>query len=151
VVELNFTFVYFAVSFLAFVLLMKIFFFDRVASVINKRDEIIKQNLDSSQLTSKQMEEQLATASSSSILKTARNEALSIINLANNEAGSQRNRILDQAKVELSENYQNSIKQMELEKNQVLAEMDNMVNEISKVMTDKLIEELNSGKKVIGV
>ena len=150
-VELNFTFVYFAVSFLAFVLLMKIFFFDRVASVINKRDEIIKQNLDSSQLTSKQMEEQLATASSSSILKTARNEALSIINLANNEAGSQRNRILDQAKVELSENYQNSIKQMELEKNQVLAEMDNMVNEISKVMTDKLIEELNSGKKVIGV
>jgi len=97
------------------------------------------------------MEEQLATASSSSILKTARNEALSIINLANNEAGSQRNRILDQAKVELSENYQNSIKQMELEKNQVLAEMDNMVNEISKVMTDKLIEELSSGKKVIGV
>jgi F-type H+-transporting ATPase subunit b len=151
VVELNFTFVYFAVSFLAFVLLMKIFFFDRVASVINKRDEIIKQNLDSSQLTSKQMEEQLATASSSSILKTARDEALSIINLANNEAGSQRNRILDQAKVELSENYQNSIKQMELEKNQVLAEMDNMVNEISKVMTDKLIEELSSGKKVIGV
>ena len=150
-VELNFTFVYFAVSFLAFVLLMKIFFFDRVASVINKRDEIIKQNLDSSQLTSKQMEEQLATASSSSILKTARNEALSILNLANNEAGSQRNRILDQAKVELSENYQNSIKQMELEKNQVLAEMDNMVNEISKVMTDKLIEELSSGKKVIGV
>ncbi len=150
-VELNFTFVYFAVSFLAFVLLMKIFFFDRVASVINKRDEIIKQNLDSSQLTSKQMEEQLATASSSSILKTARDEALSIINLANNEAGSQRNRILDQAKVELSENYQNSIKQMELEKNQVLAEMDNMVNEISKVMTDKLIEELSSGKKVIGV
>jgi len=151
VVELNFTFVYFAVSFLAFVLLMKIFFFDRVASVINKRDEIIKQNLDSSQLTSKQMEEQLATASSSSILKTARDEALSILNLANNEAGSQRNRILDQAKVELSENYQNSINQMELEKNQVLAEMDNMVNEISKVMTDKLIEELNSGKKVIGV
>jgi F0F1-type ATP synthase membrane subunit b/b' len=44
-VELNFTFVYFAVSFLAFVVLMKAFFFDRIANVINKREDIIKHNL----------------------------------------------------------------------------------------------------------
>jgi len=151
VVELNFTFVYFAVSFLAFVLLMKIFFFDRVADVINKRDEIIKQNLDSSQLTSKKMEEQLAVASSSSILKTAKDEAQSIINSANSEAGLQKVKLLENAKSELSQNYQNSLKQMNEEKNQVLAEMDNIVSEISLVMTNKLIEEIGSAKKVIGV
>lgn len=150
-VELNFTFVYFAVSFLAFVLLMKIFFFDRVADVINKRDEIIKQNLDSSQLTSKKMEEQLAVASSSSILKTAKDEAQSIINSANSEAGLQKVKLLENAKSELSQNYQNSLKQMNEEKNQVLAEMDNIVSEISLVMTNKLIEEIGSAKKVIGV
>jgi F-type H+-transporting ATPase subunit b len=151
VVELNFTFVYFAASFLAFVLLMKIFFFDRVANVINKREDLIKHNLEASQLSSKQMEEQLAVASSSSILKAARDEAQSIINSANSEAGVNRTKIIDQAKHELSDNFQKSLSQMETEKNQVLAEMDSIVNEISSTMTSKLMEEIGSAKKVISV
>jgi len=151
VVELNFTFVYFAGSFLAFILLMKIFFFDRVANVINKREDLIKHNLEASQLSSKQMEEQLAVASSSSILKTARDEAQSIINSANSQAGANKSRIVDQAKQELSETFQKSLSQMESEKNQVLAEMDSIVNEISLAMTSKLIEEMGSSKKVISV
>jgi len=151
VVELNFTFVYFAASFLAFVLLMKIFFFDRVANVINKREDLIKHNLEASQLSSKQMEEQLAVASSSSILKAARDEAQSIINSANSEAGVNRTKIIDQAKHELFDNYQKSLSQMETEKNQVLAEMDSIVNEISLTMTSKLMEEIGSAKKVISV
>jgi len=151
VVELNFTFVYFAGSFLAFILLMKIFFFDRVANVINKREDLIKHNLEASQLSSKQMEEQLAVASSSSILKTARDEAQSIINSANSQAGASKSRIVDQAKQELSETFQKSLSQMESEKNQVLAEMDSIVNEISLAMTSKLIEEMGSSKKVISV
>ena len=150
-VELNFTFVYFAGSFLAFILLMKIFFFDRVANVINKREDLIKHNLEASQLSSKQMEEQLAVASSSSILKTARDEAQSIINSANSQAGANKSRIVDQAKQELSETFQKSLSQMESEKNQVLAEMDSIVNEISLAMTSKLIEEMGSSKKVISV
>ena len=150
-VELNFTFVYFAGSFLAFILLMKIFFFDRVANVINKREDLIKHNLEASQLSSKQMEEQLAVASSSSILKTARDEAQSIINSANSQAGASKSRIVDQAKQELSETFQKSLSQMESEKNQVLAEMDSIVNEISLAMTSKLIEEMGSSKKVISV
>lgn len=150
-VELNFTFVYFAASFLAFVLLMKIFFFDRVANVINKREDLIKHNLEASQLSSKQMEEQLAVASSSSILKTARDEAQSIINSANSQAGASKSRIVEQAKQELSETFQKSLTQMESEKNQVLAEMDTIVNEISLAMTSKLIEEMGSSKKVISV
>ncbi len=150
-VELNFTFVYFAGSFLAFILLMKIFFFDRVANVINKREDLIKHNLEASQLSSKQMEEQLAVASSSSILRTARDEAQSIINSANSQAGASKSRIVDQAKQELSETFQKSLSQMESEKNQVLAEMDSIVNEITLAMTSKLIEEMGSSKKVISV
>ena len=150
-VELNFTFLYFAGSFLAFILLMKIFFFDRVANVINKREDLIKHNLEASQLSSKQMEEQLAVASSSSILKTARDEAQSIINSANSQAGASKSRIVEQAKQELSETFQKSLSQMESEKNQVLAEMDSIVNEISLAMTSKLIEEMGSSKKVISV
>jgi F-type H+-transporting ATPase subunit b len=130
---------------------MKAFFFDRIASVINKRENLINQNLEASQLTSKQMEEQLAVASSSSILRNAKDEAQSIINTASSEAGSQKTKILDQAKLDLSINYQNSLKQMEEEKNQVLSEMDSIVNEISLAMTTKLLEEIGTSKKVIGV
>jgi F-type H+-transporting ATPase subunit b len=150
-VELNFTFVYFAVSFLAFVVLMKAFFFDRIANVINKREDIIKHNLETSQIKSKQMEEHLAIASSSSILKSAKDEAQTIINTASSEANAQKTILLEQAKLDLSINYQNSLKQMEEEKNQVLLEMDSIVNEISLAMTTKLLEEIGTSKKVIGV
>jgi hypothetical protein len=40
---------------------------------------------------------------------------------------------------------------MEFEKNQVLSEIDSIVSEISSAMTSKLLEELSTGKKAIGV
>ena len=150
-VELNFTFVYFAVSFIFFILLMKIIFFDKVAEVINNRDQLIDQNLKASQLTSKQMEEQLAISSSSSILKTARDEAQSIINFANNQADTVKSRVLQEAKNDISQRYEHSLRTMEFEKNQVLSEIDSIVSEISSAMTSKLLEELSTGKKAIGV
>jgi F0F1-type ATP synthase membrane subunit b/b' len=97
------------------------------------------------------MEEHLAIASSSSILKSAKDEAQTIINTASSEANAQKTILLEQAKLDLSINYQNSLKQMEEEKNQVLLEMDSIVNEISLAMTTKLLEEIGTSKKVIGV
>lgn len=150
-IELNFTLVYFAVSFIAFMVLMKVIFFDKVAKVIASRENLITENLKSSQLTSKQMEEQMETSSSSSILKSAKDEAQSIINQANLLANNQKNKILESARVDLQKSFEQSLKEMDVEKQAVIDQMDSIVNEISTIMTSKLLDELNSGKKAIGV
>lgn len=146
-VEINFTFTIFTLSFVVFALLMKVFFFDKVALVINAREALVAANLKASQSTRQSIEEQLSLNSSKSLLKSAKEEAQAQLSKALAEANSQKQGLIDTAKQKISADLSHSLTSLSKDRDQVMAGIDQLVTEISNLMTDRLISEIKNSNQ----
>jgi F0F1-type ATP synthase membrane subunit b/b' len=148
-VELNFTFIVFTASFIVFVGLMKLVFFDPILRVISRRESFINSNIEASKQALNKVEKEITTADPASILVNARLEASQILSNAIEEANRNKSSLVHSAlqanKEMLSKNFIN----LEKEEAKISQNLAEHVAELTQVALDKLISEIETKKKVI--
>ncbi len=144
-VDINFTFVLFTASFMAFVLLMKLVFFDPVKSVIQKRESIIEKNLEESKAAISNIKSaDSGDSSPSQILKEAKLKSHQIVSELMNQANKERLEMVNKELKDLKTNTEKAILGLEKEQNAILKNLDSYVSELSKEALDKLMAELDA-------
>ena len=144
-VEINFTFVLFTASFIAFILLMKLAFFDPVRNVIQERESAIEKDLEESKLAIADIAKaDSGDSSPTQILKEAKLKSHQIVSDVMNEANKERLEMVNKELKSLKANTDNTILGLEKEQNEILKNLDSYVSELSKEALDKLMAELDA-------
>jgi len=147
-VELNFTFVVFTFSFIIFLGLMKLFFFDPVQRVIAVRHQRIKEQLEASQKASNQIHREVETNDSLSILNQARQEAHKIMAASLESAGAESEKLIKLAVKEIEEKSAANIQSLEAEKDRLKGSLSQYVKEVADLALSKVFNELGSKERV---
>lgn len=142
-IELDFTFVVFVFSFIAFVFAMKFVFFDPVKNVIKKREAFIDNALEESKKALDKIGSANALENPLEILRSAKIKATEITSIAITEANQEKEVVVKKEVDELSSKKDFEICDLEKQQNEILSNMDKYVNELSNDAVNKLIAELN--------
>ncbi len=101
------------INLLFFFLLMKFFLFNPIKKVLNKRQELIDEQLENARTTSAEADEKLADYESR--IANVETEAEQIINNARDEAKVEYGKIMDRAEVDAKQMREEAQKQIELD------------------------------------
>lgn len=142
-IELDFTFVVFVFSFIAFVFAMKFVFFDPVKNVIKKREAFIDNALEESKKALDKIGSANALENPLEILRSAKIKATEITSIAITEANQEKEVVVKKEVDELCSKKDFEICDLEKQQNEILSNMDKYVNELSNDAVNKLIAELN--------
>ncbi len=145
---LNFTFVIFTMSFIIFLGIMKLVFFDKLKKVITHREKFIEANLEAAKLAAKQASAELRDSNSSDILSKARIQAQEILSQAIEIANSKKQSLLDASHEEIQNKISTELKAINSEKDELMASLGNQVQEIVKFTLDKFYTELGDKETV---
>lgn len=144
-VDINFTFVLFTASFIIFMIAMKLAFFDPVGSVVKGREAEIEENL---QASKESMEKVSGPGSdldkATEILTKARQESQKIISDAVNKANNERNAQVEKALEDINSKLNENVQALQREEKDLLANLDNQVEEIAELAVKKIYTELES-------
>ena len=143
-VSLDFTTVLFTLSFIVFLGLMKLAFFDPIARVINEREEFIAQNLQTTRSLQNRIQEEIQTKNPKEILVKARQEAQAIISEALSLAAINKQKFLDDNKIKLQKSLTISLEGLNRESDKIRSNLDVIVAEIVLASVDKLLGEIQN-------
>lgn len=143
-VELNFTFVVFTASFLLFIVVMKLAFFDPVKNIIQARESYIEDNLAESKQALDKMNSSSEAENPADIIRKSKLEAQEIVSEAMTSANKERQEIVNKELKGIKSNTENSVIELEKEKREILTNLDSHVDELSKEVLDKLMSELGA-------
>ena len=146
-VELNFTFVIFTISFIVFIGLMKLVFFDSVKEVIERRESFIEKNIQASKEAQKKIEDQIAESDASSILTKARQDAQKVLGQAIEEANKKRSKIVGDAIIVNKDLISRNILILEKEEKEISKNLSTYIKDISETAIDQLMSEIEGKKK----
>ena len=143
-VSLDFTTVLFTLSFIVFLGLMKLAFFDPIARVINEREEFVAQNLQTTRSLQNRIQEEIQTKNPKEILVKARQEAQAIISEALSLAATNKQKFLDDNKIKLQKSLTISLEGLNRESDKIRSNLDVIVAEIVSASVDKLLGEIQN-------
>ncbi len=147
-VELNFTFVLFLASFLAFIFLMNLFFFAPVKKVIGAREDLIQKNIEETNAIAQKLDEQVMDSSAESILKTARENAQKILGTASQEAEKTKSSLIEENSTKLKTMYKEHMKGLDQEKQAISSEISKICNEVADIALEKISSEIGARTEV---
>ncbi len=145
-VSLDFTAVLFTLSFIAFLGIMKLCFFDPIARVINKREGFIAENLLASKSLQQQIENDINSKNPSDLLTQARHEAHQIVSDSLAAANNNKQKFLDEHKLKLQENISANLESLNQETDKIRTNIDSLINEVVTVAVDKIVTETQKPK-----
>lgn len=143
-VELNFTFVIFTASFIVFLFLMKLTFFDPVKDVIISREKMIEADLAESQKALEKINSAKESENPINIIKKSKLEAQEIVNKSANEANKERQEMVNRELKTIQANAETTILELRKEEKKIFADLDKYVTELSKTALDKIMSELDA-------
>jgi F-type H+-transporting ATPase subunit b len=142
-IELDFTFVVFVFSFIAFVFAMKLVFFDPVKMVIKKREAFINNALEETKNALDKIGSANELENPLDILRSAKIKATEVTSKAITEANQEKEVVVKKEVDDLSSKKDFELCDLEKQQNEILSNMDKYVNELSNDAVNKLIAELN--------
>ena len=142
--SIDFTIVVFTASFLLFVVVMKLAFFDPVKKIILKRESSIEENLAESKEALSKIDSSTEDENPVDIIRKSKLEAQEIVNQAITESNKERQEMVNRELNDIRANAQNSIIELEKEQRDILGNLDSHVKELSKEALDKLLAELDA-------
>ncbi len=145
-VSLDFTAVLFTLSFIVFLGLMKLCFFDPIARVINKREKFIADNLQKSRSIQERIQEEILTKNPSTLLTKAKEQAHTLVSEALAAANTNKQKFLDDNKIKLQSTINTSLEELNRESDKIRANIDNLITEIVTSSVDKLLNEIQRPK-----
>lgn len=145
---LNFTFVIFTMSFIIFLGIMKLVFFDKLKKVITNREKLIESNLEAAKLAAKQANDEFRSSNFGDILSKARVEAQEIISQAIELASTKKQGLLDESHQQVQSKISNEVKAIKKEQDELMSSLDGQVQEIVKFTLDKFYTELGDKETV---
>lgn len=143
-VELNFTFVVFMASFILFLIVMKLAFFDPIKNIIQDREKAIEADLAESKAALEQVGKSAEKENPANIIRKSKLEAQEIIGKAVSESNKERQEMVNRELKDIQANAENGVIQLEKEKRAILTNLDSYVSELSKEALDKLMSELDA-------
>lgn len=127
------------VSFLVLYWLLSKYAIGPLLSVMEKRQELIKSQVNQAQASQKQAEDLLAEQQKA--IQEARKEAYQIIESARNSSNRQTEQALEQAKAEAARIKDDALRDIESEKNKAVAALKSQVGAMSVMIASKIIEK----------
>lgn len=130
------------IAILAFALLywlLSKYAFGPLIAVMEKRRELIKEQMNTAESSRKQAEQQLEEQKKA--LQAARQEAYEIIEQARTTSAKQADDILGQAKSEASRMKEEALRDIENEKNKAVTALKAQVSAMSVMIASKIIEK----------
>lgn len=143
-VELNFTFVVFTASFILFLIVMKLAFFDPVKNIIQAREAAIAADLAESKAALSKVGESSEKENPANIIRKSRLEAQEIIGKAVTESNKERQMMVNRDLKDIQANAESSVIQLTKEEREILKNLDQHVDELTKEALDKLMSELGA-------
>ncbi len=141
-VSLDFTAVLFTLSFIVFLGLMKLCFFDPIARVINEREKFIADNLQKSKSIQERIQDEILTKNPSALLAKAKDQAHTLIAEAIAAANINKQKFLDDNKIKLQDTLNTSLEGLNRESDKIRANIDDLIAEIVTSSVDKLLGEI---------
>ncbi len=138
-VELDFTALVFALSFILFIGLMQLVFFTPVANKIHQRENEINRDKDKSKSLVQEIQERIAKFKDDPEVLAARREAHDLINQAKSEASEAKSRLVTETSTELKAYKTKQTQVLESERNQVIKNLEGPIKEITGLMVGKLV------------
>ncbi|WAM34871.1 F0F1 ATP synthase subunit B [Caldicellulosiruptor morganii] len=127
------------INFLILYLVYRIFFFKKVTAFMEKRSQIIQEQLD---FAAKSKEEAVKLKEEyENILSQAHAKANEIVQNAMIEAQKQADKIIEDARLEANKIIENALKQLEIEKKKQINELKNQFVSIALLAASKVIEK----------
>lgn len=120
-------------------LLLKKFLFKPIAGIMEKREQLIKTSLDNAR--DKENEALSLRGNYENEIKESKNKAEEIINEARKKAKIEYDRIIDEAKLETSRVYKTAEKNMELQRQKEMEEMQNSIVDLAVAIAKKASQE----------
>lgn len=138
-ISIDFTALIFAISFVLFIGLMYIFFFQPVQRILEQREGSVSGNKDASSSLYQQIDEKTKLLKSDPEILESRKEASEIIAKAKQEASQARQSFLDESNAELKAKRERNITALEQEKEATIKNLEAPIKEITTLMVNKLI------------
>ena len=144
--ELNFTLVLFAASFLVFIYLLNLTLFKPVGKIIEKRGNLIK----GEHSKAKELLENATSLIESykQKIKSARIESQSLLQEAVNEGKKKRDEKVLVLMTELNKDKETSLKKINEEKETAMKKMESEIKQLTDLITNKVIG--SEGKTLVG-
>lgn len=146
-VSLDFTTVLFTLSFIVFLGLMKLCFFDPIARVINEREGFIADNLQQTKSMQERIQDEIQTKNPKAILTKARQEAQQSVSESLAAANTNKQKFLDDNKIKLQEAFAHSLEGLNKETGLIRSNIDGLVAEIVSASIDKLLGEIQNPRQ----
>lgn len=146
-VSLNFTVVVFVLSFLAYVALLKLLFFDRIGGLIKKREAFVFENIASSKSIQASVEDKIQTKNPQGILAKAREEAAVVLNEIVEKSQASRSALVEENKVKLRSEIETNLAKLASDSEAVLASSGAVIKELGALAIFKMLQELGSTSK----
>lgn len=141
-VSLDFTAILFTLSFIVFLGLMKLCFFDPIARVINEREKFIADNLLSSKSIQERIQNEILTKNPAELLTKAREQSHTLISEALTAANTNKQKFLDDNKIKLQGTLNTSLEGLNRESDKIRSNLDSLIAEIVTSSVDKLLGEI---------
>lgn len=148
--DLNFTFVVFTLSFLIFLGIMKLAFFDKIKEVISARDKFIETNLLAANAALEKSKQELKESNAVEMLNKARLQAQEVISRTIEEASNEKYSIVQHTQLNIQSKINDELELMIREREQLISSLDEKVQEIVIFTLDKFYSEIE-GKKAATV
>lgn len=141
---LDFTLVIFTASFILFVIVMKLAFFDPIKKVINAREKSIEENLAESKAALNKLGSSQQSENPATIIRESKLKAQEIVSKVVNESSQERQEMVNRELRDIKANSETSIIELQKEERNILKNLDSYVEELSKNAIDKLMSELGA-------
>ncbi|WJH36268.1 F0F1 ATP synthase subunit B [Paenibacillus aurantius] len=127
------------VAFLILFWLLKKYAFGPLFSIMEKRKELVQEQIQTAESNRKQTEQLLAEQKQA--IETARKEAYDILEQARQTSGRQADELIQNAKAEAGRLKEEALKDIENEKNKAVAALRSQVSAMSVLIASKIIEK----------
>jgi F0F1-type ATP synthase membrane subunit b/b' len=134
VVELNFTLVLFAASFLLFLGLMYFCFFRPLGLLINRREADIANNRKKAESIMGNLNARIKEYEDNSVLKVAREEVAALIDSVKKEAKQVKEKHVQASAKELKQRIDETIASIERDKESITLSLKGSIGEVGKLM-----------------
>ena len=135
--EINFTLVLFAVSFLAFIYLLNLTLYKPVGNIVEKRKSLIDGDYERAKELSREANESMESYKNK--IKSARLECQNIIHEITLEAQKQKEQKISALLQDLTIEKEEAVKKTEAEKNIVLGKIEKEIKSLSELIVNKIL------------
>lgn len=142
-VTIDFTAVYFALSFILFMGLMQLIFWAPVSSKINQRENAINTDKEKTRSLTREIESKISKFKEDPEIIAARSEASELVNAAKLEANEAKYRFIEEAASNLKSSKDKQVSALESERNQIIKNLEGPIKEITSLMVSKLVSGAN--------